>query len=267
MRLANALICLLLFLASAASAEIKPEAEKPAMGRPGVSTEVLAKMTQNPVANLISVPFQWNLGFGAGPHNSYQSTLNIQPVIPITLNKDWNLITRTIFPVESWPAPHSGAHVPGIGDTTFSMFLSPASSGKFVWGFGPAFFCFQLRAAPNLKPANEGSGQQSLLFTVARKMTAGALVNNIWSFAGWGVEEVNSMTLQPFFNYNFPDGWYFTASLIITANWAANSLPRCVDRPARRRFRYYTTLGSQDKKTRFVAWERRESKHCRGWEE
>ena len=153
MRLANALICLLLALASAASAEIKPEAEKPATGRPGVSSEDLAKMTQNPVANLISVPFQWNMGFGAGLHNSYQSTLNIPPVIPITLNKDWNLITRTIFPVESWPAPRSDTQRGGNRRHDFLDVFVPANSGEFIWGVGPAF-CFQLRAAPNLEPAN-----------------------------------------------------------------------------------------------------------------
>src|SRR5262245_54687452 len=88
--------------------------------------------------------------------DSYQSTLNIQPVIPITLNKDWNLITRTIFPIESWPAPCSDTHVAGIGDMTFSMFLSPANSGKFVWGVGPAFLF------PTASSSEVGSGEWGL---------------------------------------------------------------------------------------------------------
>jgi len=58
---------------------------------------------------------------------------------------------------------------------------------------------------------------------MGKSIVAGALVNNIWPFAGWGDKDVNAMTLQPFFNYNFPGGWYLTFSPIITANWAADS--------------------------------------------
>ena len=102
------------------------------------NSEALAKIAQNPVGNLISVPVQWNMGFGAGPNPTYQSTLNIQPVIPVTLNEDWSIITRTIFPVDSWPTAGDN-HVAGIGDTTFTAFLSPGKPGKFIWGIGPAF--------------------------------------------------------------------------------------------------------------------------------
>ena len=68
-------------------------------------TEKLAKETQNPIANLISVPFQNNFNFGIGPNDATQWILNVQPVIPITLNKDWNLITRTIMPIINQPSP------------------------------------------------------------------------------------------------------------------------------------------------------------------
>jgi hypothetical protein len=80
-------------------------------------TEELAKETQNPVANLISVPFQNNFNFGIGPNDATQWVLNVQPVIPITLNKDWNLITRTIIPIINQPSPAAG--IPsafGLGD-------------------------------------------------------------------------------------------------------------------------------------------------------
>ncbi|MGB8465034.1 MAG: hypothetical protein WCE49_08835, partial [Terrimicrobiaceae bacterium] len=118
-------------------------------------TEALAKLAQNPVGNLISVPFQWNMGFGAGPHSSYQSTLNIQPVIPIAINENWNIITRTILPVESWPTTGDN-HVAGIGDTTFTAFLSPGKPGKFIWGVGPAFLF------PTASSSELGSGKWGL---------------------------------------------------------------------------------------------------------
>ncbi|MFZ0708837.1 MAG: hypothetical protein WAM53_02250 [Terrimicrobiaceae bacterium] len=184
-------------------------------------TEALAKLAQNPVGNLISVPFQWNMGFGAGPHSSYQSTLNIQPVIPIAINENWNIITRTILPVESWPTTGDN-HVAGIGDTTFTAFLSPGKPGKFIWGVGPAFL-FPTASSSELGSGKWGLGPSLVGLYMGKHIVAGALVNNIWSYAGWSGKDVNVMTLQPFFNYNFPGGWYLTTSPIITADWVASS--------------------------------------------
>jgi hypothetical protein len=102
------------------------------------SAEELAKETQNPVANLISVPFQNNFNFGIGSNEATQWICNVQPVIPVPLNKDWNLITRTIMPIINQPSPATG--IPsafGLGDINPSLFLSPANSGKLIWGVGP----------------------------------------------------------------------------------------------------------------------------------
>ena len=184
-------------------------------------TEELAKLAQNPVGNLISVPVQWNMGFGAGPTKTYQSTLNIQPVIPISINEDWNIITRTIMPVDSWPTAGNN-HVAGIGDTTFTAFLSPGKPGKFIWGIGPAFL-FPTASSPELGSGQWGLGPSLVGLYMGKHVVAGALINNIWSVGGWSNKTVNFMTLQPFFNYNFPGGWYLTTSPIITANWAADS--------------------------------------------
>ena len=99
------------------------------------SAEDLAKQTQNPVADLISVPFQNNINFNVGPLNKTQNILNIQPVIPIHLNSDWNLITRTIVPVISQPEFfHGEGRTNGLGDTQFTAFLSPAKSEGLIWG-------------------------------------------------------------------------------------------------------------------------------------
>jgi len=100
--------------------------------------EELAKAAQNPVANLVSVPFQNNINFNVGPQGGVQNILNIQPVIPFELSSDWNLITRTIMPVISQPpfAPGQDTQF-GLGDTQLSLFLSPAKKADgFIWGVG-----------------------------------------------------------------------------------------------------------------------------------
>src|SRR5215472_7465888 len=89
-----------LLLAGPLSAE---EAAAPASGNEESNTD-LAKKTQNPVADLISVPFQNNFNFNTGPENRTVWVLNVQPVIPIHLTEDWNLITRIIMPIINLPS-------------------------------------------------------------------------------------------------------------------------------------------------------------------
>ena len=93
----------------------------------------LAKKTQNPVADLISIPLQNNMGFGIGPNNRTRNDLNIQPVVPFNLNSEWNLITRTILPIIKQPTLSTTSdNTWGIGNTSFSAFLSPANSGSLI---------------------------------------------------------------------------------------------------------------------------------------
>ena len=99
----------------------------------------LAKKAQNPVADMISVPFQYNANFNTGPLDKTQEVLNIQPVYPVHLNTDWNVITRTIIPIISQPAfvPNQDS-TSGLGDVQFSAFLSPVkpTAGGWIWGAG-----------------------------------------------------------------------------------------------------------------------------------
>jgi hypothetical protein len=186
-------------------------------------TEELAKETQNPVSNLISVPFQNNFNFGLGPHDATQWVLNIQPVVPITLSKDWNLITRTIMPIINQPSPAPGIRSAfGLGDINPTVFLSPANSGKLIWGVGPTM-TFPTATASVLGNGKWEAGPAVVVLTTPGQWVLGALANNQWSFAGWGDKNVNALLVQPFINYNFPAGWYFTSSPIITANWFAAS--------------------------------------------
>lgn len=200
------------------------------------STEDLAKAAQNPVANMISLPFQNNTNFGYGPDDDVQNILNIQPVWPFSLGPDWNLITRTILPVIYQPdlafpvkvAPGvveemtvDGAF--GLGDLNETLFFSPARPSKVIWGVGPTF---TLPTATDdvLGTGKWSAGPAFVVLTMPGDWVLGLLVNNQWSFGGDSDRaSVNAMLLQYFVNYNFPDGWYLSSAPINTANWEASS--------------------------------------------
>jgi hypothetical protein len=183
----------------------------------------LAKKTQNPVADLISVPLQSNFNFNAGTKERTVYVLNVQPVIPIKLNEEWNLITRTILPIINQPSLFPGQESAfGMGDINPTLFLSPAKPGGFIWGVGPSF------TLPTATDRLLGSGKWSLgpaavALMIRGPWVFGALVNQQWSVAGWGHRDVNQMLIQPFLNYNLPHGWYITSSPIITADWTARA--------------------------------------------
>jgi len=128
-----------LFSASFASLSMAGEADGDGIIEPGENaTEELARAAQNPVANMISLPFQNNTDFNYGPKEKTFSTTNIQPVVPFGLNDDWNVITRTIIPIVSQPEMRDGQdRETGLGDTTFTAFLSPSKPGEWIWGAGP----------------------------------------------------------------------------------------------------------------------------------
>ena len=199
----------------------------PALGQQQ-SEEELAKQTQNPVADLISVPLQSNFNFGAGfHHNKMIYILNFQPVIPINLSEEWNLIARIIMPIINQPnlSPSVGGTVPsttgtGLGDINPTFFLSPAKPGQLIWGFGPTF-TLPTASDRNLGAGNWSMGPAAVALTIQGPWIYGALMNNQWSVGGWDDRAVNSMLLQWFLNYNLPGGWYFTTSPIVTANWKA----------------------------------------------
>jgi hypothetical protein len=177
---------------------------------------------QNPVGDLISVPFQNNINFPIGRFSRVQDVLNIQPVIPITLNEDWLLISRWITPVVYQPNifnPAGGAN--GLGDLNPSFFLSPARPGKLVWGIGPTFLLPTATDA-TLGQGKWGVGPSIVLLIQPEHWTIGFLSNNVWSIGGEkGRPEVNQFLTQYFVNYNMKDGWFVTESPIITANWVA----------------------------------------------
>lgn len=190
-----------------------------------MSAEELAKIAQNPVGNLISLPFQNNTNLNFGPEKGTQNILNIQPVIPISINDDWNIITRTILPVIWQPAlgPDQGS-LSGIGDLQFNAFLSPANPGQWIWGAGAIV---QAPTQSNSKLGNDnwGLGPTFVVLHLDKgsPWVYGVLVNNVWSLtSNKQGGSYNNGLIQPFVNYNFEGGVYLTSAPILTVNWKAN---------------------------------------------
>jgi hypothetical protein len=182
-----------------------------------------AKQAQNPIANLISVPFQNNTNLNAGPDRETLNVLNVQPVIPLSLNSDWNLITRTILPVISAPpVTPQASRANGIGDLLFSAFFSPASSRGWIWGVGPAIQA-PTHSDPTLGNNDWGLGPTFVVLHLAAgsPWVYGVLVNNIWSVSSSRSHAYNNGLMQPFVNYNLKYGTYLVSSPIITVNWTA----------------------------------------------
>jgi hypothetical protein len=197
-----------------------------APARAEMSAEELAKLAQNPVGNLISLPFQNNTNLNYGPEQGTQNILNIQPVIPISISKDWNIITRTIVPVIWMPelAPDIESTT-GIGDTVFTAFLSPANPGKWIWGAGPVVQ-IPTNTEAELGNDNWGLGPSFVVLHLdhGSPWVYGALVNNIWALTndqqgGY----YNNGLIQPFVNYNFKGGLYLTSAPILTVDWTEDS--------------------------------------------
>lgn len=188
--------------------------------------EALAKQLQNPVASLISVPFQGNFDFGIGSENGSRMTLNIQPVIPISISENWNLIGRLILPVISQQDVYGNSgNQFGLSDAVLSGFFSPKepTSGGLIWGAGPVFLV--PTATDDLLGTEKfGMGPTVVILKQAGQFTIGALANHIWSVAGSNNRaDVNNTFLQPFLARNFKGGYSLTLNTELTQNWDADA--------------------------------------------
>ena len=184
----------------------------------------LAQKTENPISDLMRVPFTNNMNFGIEPNHRTNHELKIQPVIPFKLNRDWNLITRTLLPVIKQPTPSTtNEDTWGLGASQFSAFLSPARSSTVFLGAGP-IFQFPTTTDDVLGSRKWGAGPTAAVFIIEGHWTLGLLVNNVWSFAGsHDRPNVSQFLAQQFLNYNFDHGWYLTSSPIVTSNWEGSS--------------------------------------------
>jgi hypothetical protein len=182
------------------------------------SDEELAKKTQNPVANLISVPFQSNWDFNIGPKEDKSNyLLNIQPVIPVSLNADYNLIIRTILPVKANESPVSTA---GLGDTVQSFFFSPKEPvNGWIIGAGPALL-YPTATEATLGGRKWGAGPTAVFLQQKDGWTYGFLGNHLWSYTGNSERRsVNSTFLQPFLSFTTKTYTTFGINTESTYDW------------------------------------------------
>ena len=196
-----------------------------AQEKPGASAQELADKLSNPVANLISVPFQSNVDYGIGTYHGSKYTLNFQPVIPIHLNPKLNLITRYIIPiVDHQDITGEGEKQFGLSDATISAFFAPADAKNgLTWGIGPAFL-IPIGTSDWLSSRKWGLGPTALLLMQMQGLTLVFLVNQIWSFAGEEKRsEIDQLYLQPFFSKSWKSGANVGLNAEMTFNWEANT--------------------------------------------
>jgi hypothetical protein len=191
--------------------------------------KALAKASQNPVAALISLPFENNATFNNGPDDVFVNILNIKPVIPMGITENWNLINRAIVPLvyqddgfKNAQGKDLGSQF-GLGDIVYQGFISPKKPGKIIWGLGPELHI--PTGTDRLTTDQWSLGPAAVVLTMPGQWVIGALVSNVWNI-GNGYNDapnVNAMTAQYFINYNMEGGWYLTSAPVMTANWKADS--------------------------------------------
>lgn len=190
--------------------------------RPAVAQDVsdLAKATQNPVGDLTVLANEFKFMGGGGLTNG-QSILNFnfEPVIPLPLGQNWNVIARTIVPYLSIPGPQL-TRVTGIGDVKEQLFFSPSHPGALLWGVGPVL-SFPTATNAAATTGSWAAGPSAVVLKFIGPVVLGTLAFNVWTFADNDhvKPELNGLSVQPFFELNLPDGWAVGSSPSISANW------------------------------------------------
>lgn len=211
----------LLVLGGSASAQVVQEAAI----KTATNTAELAQKLSNPVADMVSIPFQFNWNGRIGPLSKGQTAyMNFQPVIPIKINQDWNVIARTVAPL-TWQTsifPHSGTQT-GLGNIEQSFFVTPTKPvGGWILGAGPILY---LPTATNklLGTSQTGAGPTAIALRIDGPWTYGMLVNQVWGFMGPIPErgyQVNQIYMQPFVAYNTKSAWTFMLNSESLYNWS-----------------------------------------------
>jgi hypothetical protein len=215
-------LALLALLASPADPPAPPDA-KPA-GLPhaaaamgGASLEELAKQLQNPLADLVSVPFQNNFNGGGAAGLGASYNLNFQPVIPVELTASWNLILRPIVPYYSLVLP-DGERSTGLGEIVLETFFSPSAASSFIWGIGPAF-SFPTATNDAVATGCFAAGPVIAAVFMEGPWVVGALLTQLDAFARMGSAHLDTTSLQVFLNYNLPQAWSIGTAPTFFVNW------------------------------------------------
>jgi len=192
----------------------------------GLSASDVAKKSQNPIGDLYVFPLNNYAAFGVGPHGGTQDILEFQPVIPVHIGDDWNLINRAILPFVWTPDLSPAPNVPfGTAPLQFESFLTPRNpTNGWLWGIGPIVQAPTI-SNPRLGSNVWGAGPTGVLVYSGGPWVLGALVNNVWSFGGTHGPDgtrYSNLLIEPFVNYNFGEGWFLYTDPLITANWEAS---------------------------------------------
>ncbi|MFL5612647.1 MAG: neuromedin U [Gemmatimonadaceae bacterium] len=181
----------------------------------------LAKAAQNPVANMVSLPLQYNFTTAGGLDSSTALVLNVQPVLPLPIGERWLIVSRTVVPFLSLPLPN-GQQAGGIGDIQEQAYLTKAKPGKLTWALGPVF-SFPTATNESARSGQWGLGPGAVVLVTPGPWVIGVLANNIWRIGGAAHGDVlNTFTVQPFINFNLPHAWAISTSPLITSNWSAS---------------------------------------------
>lgn len=180
----------------------------------------LAKQLANPIASLISLPFQSNFDRNMGPKDDgWRYTLNVQPVIPFKLNDKWNVVSRTIVPIIHQSKVAGDGDQNGLGDTLQSLFFTPNKTEPFIWGIGPAVLV-PTATHGALGSKKLGLGPTGVILKQKREWTYLLLVNHIWSVAGSGSRApISSTFLQPTISYTTKSAWTYNLNTESSYDW------------------------------------------------
>lgn len=184
----------------------------------------LAQQLSNPLANLISVPLQYNYNQGYIDGDGAQHVLNVQPVLPFSISPEWNVISRTIVPlIDQTGVIPGGGGQSGVGPITQNFFFSPSepTSGGLIWGAGPVFTTPPL--ADDLGRDQWGLGATVVALKTSGRLTVGFLGNHIWSVTNNDeLGEQSNSFLQPFLSYTLPTATTLSLNTESTYNWTSD---------------------------------------------
>jgi hypothetical protein len=201
-------------------APVKAQQTTPVPPAKSVTPQDLAKSVRNPFEDFVKVQVQPTTGFGIGPHHNVGESLNIQPLIPFSLNAQWDLIARPSLSVTYAPSPHEQF---GLGDLQSSFFLTPHNANVWIWGVGPIF---QLPTATSdaLGTGRWSAGPTAAVVYSKGPWFNGVLTYQLMSFGGNRARgSVNQTYVEPQISYNFESGWYVDTDPPMTFDWTADA--------------------------------------------